>query len=208
LVKTNVYRIDGGRTPFADREFDCVVLIDFLEHIADDRGFIQEVHRILRPGGTVIINAPNLKNDLLIRFRKAIGLTDEDHGHLRPGYTVQSISQLLDDNYTVETSRTYTKFFSKFMDTLLVFVLSRLKRNKQEERTGRGVLVTGEEMRDYRAMFRVYSIIYPVVWLFSKMDRFLPFTSGYMVVVKARAKETSSQPADLAGAAVPSSQAA
>ena len=39
LVGTDVYRLDGARTPFADRSFDQIVVVDYLEHIHDDRGF-------------------------------------------------------------------------------------------------------------------------------------------------------------------------
>ena len=186
LVGTEVYRIDGKRTPFRDDEFDCVVIVDFIEHIADDHGFMGEVYRILKPGGTLILNAPHAKNDLLVRFRKAIGLTDEDHGHLRPGYTLGSVKWLLGGRFALQTFGTYTKFFSKFMDTLMVYAISRLKRGKQEERSGRGVLVTGKEMREYRTGFAVYSLIYPAVRLFSLLDALLFWTSGYMLVAKAR----------------------
>lgn len=44
--------------PFADREFDLVVVVDFLEHIPDDRGFAAELGRILKPGGRLIVNVP------------------------------------------------------------------------------------------------------------------------------------------------------
>lgn len=46
LVATDVYQIDGGRTPFHDNEFDSIVIVDFLEHIPDDRAFIDELFRI------------------------------------------------------------------------------------------------------------------------------------------------------------------
>ena len=41
LVKHDVYQIDGTGTPFNDNEFDRVVLIDYLEHISDDAGFMK-----------------------------------------------------------------------------------------------------------------------------------------------------------------------
>src|SRR3954465_3434289 len=50
LVGSDVYQIDGGRTPFPDRTFDQVVIIDFLEHIPDDNGFIRDLARIIKPG--------------------------------------------------------------------------------------------------------------------------------------------------------------
>ncbi|HEX3764363.1 MAG TPA: class I SAM-dependent methyltransferase [Kofleriaceae bacterium] len=51
-------RIWFARTP-PDREFDAIVILDVLEHIADDRGFLREfVMRRLRPGGRLLISVP------------------------------------------------------------------------------------------------------------------------------------------------------
>ena len=94
LVGTDVYQLDGPRTPFADRSFDQVVVVDYLEHIHDDRAFARELERILVPGGVVIVNVPHLQpRSPLNRFRHRIGLTDEWHGHLRPGYTAASLTR-------------------------------------------------------------------------------------------------------------------
>ena len=58
LVDTDVYQIDGLRTPFTDEHFDLVVIVDFLEHIETDKEFVLELHRILRPGANLIVNVP------------------------------------------------------------------------------------------------------------------------------------------------------
>jgi len=39
--------------------FDTVVSFQVIEHIADDRLFLQELHRVLKPGGQAIISTPN-----------------------------------------------------------------------------------------------------------------------------------------------------
>ena len=92
LVHDDVYQLDGGATPFPDRAFDQIVIVDFLEHIPDDRAFVKDLARILKPRGTLIINVPHLKpHSVLNRFRHRIGLTDEWHGHLRPGYSLDDL---------------------------------------------------------------------------------------------------------------------
>lgn len=83
LVKTNVYQLDGHKTEFEDDVFDKVVIVDYLEHIENDKGFMDEVYRVLKPGGELLINVPHITNNLLRKFRLAIGQTDEKHGHLR-----------------------------------------------------------------------------------------------------------------------------
>ena len=45
--------------PFADADFDGVVLKDLLEHVADPVAVVAEVHRVLRPGGRVFASSPD-----------------------------------------------------------------------------------------------------------------------------------------------------
>ena len=40
LVRDEVYQISGEALPFPDQTFDRVAIIDFLEHIPDDRRFV------------------------------------------------------------------------------------------------------------------------------------------------------------------------
>jgi SAM-dependent methyltransferase len=49
---------DGVRLPFADAGFDRVVVSEVLEHVADDRGALAEVARVVRPGGTIACTVP------------------------------------------------------------------------------------------------------------------------------------------------------
>jgi SAM-dependent methyltransferase len=183
LVGSEVYLLDGGRTPFPDNTFDRIVIVDFLEHIPDDAGFIQEARRILKPDGTIIVNVPHKKGSLLRRFRYAIGQTDEKHGHLRPGYTVNELQALLGNGFWIDTYTTYSRFFSEVIDTLIVFTVSLLQG--KDNKSSKGLMVTGQDLAKNRKLFRMYSLLYPVVWLFSQLDRLLFFTQGYMLIARA-----------------------
>jgi SAM-dependent methyltransferase len=44
--------------PFDSNRFDAVVLADVLYHLDDDRKALGECHRVLRPGGCVVVNVP------------------------------------------------------------------------------------------------------------------------------------------------------
>ncbi|MEM8930890.1 MAG: methyltransferase domain-containing protein [Acidobacteriota bacterium] len=50
--------LDLTRLPFSDARFDLVVASHVLEHIVDDRRAIDEIRRVLRPGGTAILVVP------------------------------------------------------------------------------------------------------------------------------------------------------
>lgn len=194
LVGSDVHQIDGGRTQFETDEFDCIVIIDFLEHIPDDGGFVRELYRILKPSGSLIVNVPHERDTLLRRFRQAIGQTDEKHGHLRPGYTMEGLERLLGDHFELQRYRTYSKFFSELIDTVIVFAVSKLQQRKKAKTSRKGLVVTGEDLKANEKVFRLYSLIYPVVWFFAQLDRLLFFSSGYMLIARTQSKKDSPAP--------------
>lgn len=51
---------DGGALPFADASFDTVLLLDVLEHVPDDRAVLDEIARVLKPGGLLLLSVPFL----------------------------------------------------------------------------------------------------------------------------------------------------
>jgi SAM-dependent methyltransferase len=49
-----------ARLPFRTGSFGCVVAGEVIEHIPDPDRALQEIHRVLAPGGAVIISTPNI----------------------------------------------------------------------------------------------------------------------------------------------------
>ena len=195
LVGTNVHQIDGGRTPFEDGAFDQIVIVDFLEHIPDDRGFARELARILRPGGQVIINVPHLRpGSRLNRLRHAVGLTDEWHGHLRPGYSREGLRQLLGPAFDLEESTTYSGAFSELIDTALNGLYLKLQqRQGSGGASSKGTVITQSDMRKHRKQFILLSALYPLIWCVAKLDALLFFTPGYKLIVSARRRSNAEE---------------
>jgi SAM-dependent methyltransferase len=52
--------IDEQPLPFRDGSFDVVVFSEVIEHLVDTDGVLDEILRVLRPGGTLVISTPNL----------------------------------------------------------------------------------------------------------------------------------------------------
>ena len=48
----------------ADNSFDVVISFQVIEHIQNDKLFLQEIHRVLKHGGKAIITTPNIKQTL------------------------------------------------------------------------------------------------------------------------------------------------
>ena len=49
-----------ARLPYADEEADVVLAGEILEHIVDTEGFLREILRVLRPGGSLVLSTPNI----------------------------------------------------------------------------------------------------------------------------------------------------
>ena len=51
---------DGGGLPLPDSSVDVVIMSEFIEHLVDPDGALDEAWRVLRPGGTLLLSTPNL----------------------------------------------------------------------------------------------------------------------------------------------------
>ena len=65
---------DGSTLPFADHTVDVVGAFNVLEHVEDPVALLDEMTRVLRPGGRIVISSPN--------FLRVLGWHDY-HPHMR-----------------------------------------------------------------------------------------------------------------------------
>jgi SAM-dependent methyltransferase len=54
-----VQRVSGVTLPFADASFDVVLSFDVFEHIRDSDAHLEEVSRVLKPGGRYLVQTPS-----------------------------------------------------------------------------------------------------------------------------------------------------
>ncbi len=78
-------------SPVADGSFDAVVASHIIEHLADPLGALAEMHRVLRPGGRLVLvvpdrahtfdagRAPTPLAHLLDEHRRGVTQVDDDH---------------------------------------------------------------------------------------------------------------------------------
>jgi len=57
-VSPDIERVDIETIPFEDGAFDLVIANHVLEHVKDDGRAVAEISRVLRPGGTAILQTP------------------------------------------------------------------------------------------------------------------------------------------------------
>lgn len=184
LVKDNVYKIDDkDKFPFIDDTFDNVVIVDFLEHVNDDKFVINEIRRILKRDGTLIINVPNPVNGIVRFLKFKTGQTDEAHGHVRAGYSLKDLKNLLGSDFEIIKYKKYARCFSDFIDFLIIFSLGILQGKKN---TKKGTVASGDDINKFKKSFKLYSLIYPFVKVFTYLDSIFFFLPTNMITVKAK----------------------
>ena len=59
ILNATFHLFDGTKLDFPDDSFDGAFVNEVLEHVADEQVSLCEVHRVLRPGGHLILISPN-----------------------------------------------------------------------------------------------------------------------------------------------------
>jgi SAM-dependent methyltransferase len=104
-------QLDATKMPFRS-EFDVIGAFDVLEHIADDRGVIDQVKLALRPGGMFVITVP--------QYQWMWSRLDEVVEHKRRYTRADLLGKLQDAGFTI-------RYITSFVTLLFpVMVMSRL----------------------------------------------------------------------------------
>lgn len=185
LVVERVDLVSEDCFPYPDQHFDQVLIVDFLEHIDHDVGCVRELARILKPGGILVVNVPNPKEGLLRKIRYRLGQTDEAHGHLRPGYSLSALRQLLGAEFEIQRHLSYGKMFSEVIDTMIVAGLDLLKGGKRGKK---GKVVNASDLQNKQKSFKIYRVISPILRLCMVGDSLMPCCHGNMLIVRAYKK--------------------
>jgi ubiquinone/menaquinone biosynthesis C-methylase UbiE len=194
VVGDRVFLVDGDRTPFDDAQFDRIVVVDLLEHVTTDREFVTDLRRVIRDDGVLIVNVPHVKpQSILNRVRHAIGQTDERHGHVRPGYSIDTLGRTLSPWFTIREVKTYSRTFSELVDTAMRFAVDLVKghRTGSDDQPHKGNIVTQNDLEKSGGGFGLFSLTYPFVWVFSRLDHLLFLQKGYKLIVRAEVNEAN-----------------
>jgi SAM-dependent methyltransferase len=77
--------MDCGALGFLQASFDAVLSFETIEHVADDHGYLEEISRVLRPDGTLLLSTPRAPYP---------GAVPENPYHVRE-YTWDQLEELL-----------------------------------------------------------------------------------------------------------------
>jgi methionine biosynthesis protein MetW len=107
-------RVDLNRDPlpFPDETFDLAIMVESIEHLEDVEHCLEEVARVLRKGGSLVVTTPNLASwhgrlSLLLGFQpftldvgferhygSLASFSGRSSGHIR-GFTLPALSEIL-----------------------------------------------------------------------------------------------------------------
>lgn len=192
LVETGVVQIEPLRLPFRDGAFQCVAVVDFLEHVEDDHAFLRELRRVLAPGGALYVTVPRSDERLVInRLKELARMTPDLYGHVRHGYTVPELRGKVESaGFRVTLVRTYSRFFTELVELVMnVLYLRLLARGHREEGMAEHGAISPasrQAFQKHRVAFALYSALYPAFWTLSLLDRSPWFAEGCCFLLQAQ----------------------
>lgn len=83
--KVKYLEANAEKLPFAENSFDCVIAMDFLEHVEDPAAIIKEISRVLRPGGVFFFHTFNrnwIAGLIVIKFVEWFVKNTPHHMHI------------------------------------------------------------------------------------------------------------------------------
>jgi len=192
LLEGNCMQIGSGPFPFKDKSFDVVVCLDFLEHLDDDDLCLREIHRILKENGILLLAVPRTGRIFFLHhLRNWVGMKLEFYGHKREGYRLSDLRLKLNQNGIVADRHwKFSGFFTEFIELALNLIYIKLfaVEEKSQLRDGHIRPSTSSEFVSRKKTFRLYGVIYPFVWLVSRLDRLFFWQRGYGLLIRATKK--------------------
>lgn len=194
LLDQNVLFAKEDALDYDDASFDRVVTIDVHEHLDDHVPFSKEVGRIVRPDGQVICTVPNGdESKLVVKIKHAVGMTADEYGHSKIGITISELKEIM-KNSNVEPTKTstFSRFFTEMLELTINFLYVKIlsKRSDVPVEKGQIAPATQAQLKSVGKTYKIYSMLYPIYWLVSRLDALVGFTEGYVVVVEGRRRST------------------
>jgi SAM-dependent methyltransferase len=171
---------DAATLPVPDGCADAVLMLDVLEHLGDARPAVAEAHRVLRPGGVLMVSVPHRgpqhgvdSLNLYRRLRRrrpswpplepATESADGVHRH----YTVDELSALLGPGFAVD--RVQRSGLGLTEPVYLAGLVARVPRRAEQ-------------------VGRFAATLHLILYLLDDLIPWGPF--GYHLAVRARRRET------------------
>jgi SAM-dependent methyltransferase len=175
--------------PLPDNSYDLALTIDVHEHLRSPDLLNLELARVVGPGGKVVVTTPNGDpTKLANRMKRWVGMRKEDYGHVVDGYDTQALEgQLKRAGLRPVGSSYYSGLFTELIELTinLAYVKVMARRSKAKVQTGQIAPQNKEQLGSVEKSYRVYTVLYPIIFAVSRLDHLIPVRRGYAVIVAA-----------------------
>jgi hypothetical protein len=116
-------------------------------------------------------------------------MTKEKYGHVREGFDLPELCELLSVNgVQARANSTFSKFFTEMLELSVNFLYVNILSKKSRAKVEKGTIApaTQDQLKSIKKSYQLYSFIYPVFLLISKLDLILFNSIGYVIVVEGR----------------------
>jgi SAM-dependent methyltransferase len=96
----------SNQLAFPDQSFENVSMLAVIEHLEYPRELIKEIHRIMTPGGHLILTTPKKLADWLISLYSKDTGSNTEHGH-EMYYDQTTMNHLIDGFFTLKRYQTF-----------------------------------------------------------------------------------------------------
>ena len=156
---------DGQHIPFEDNSIDSIICFEVLEHVFEPEIIIQEMYRVLKPGGKLMLTTPFIWNEHEIPY---------DYGR----YTYFGLKHLFTKNkFTVVNQKRIVSGI-----TLFVVLISLYAREGQESLKNifkKSKVWNGLIYLLFRPLFFIFNVTGSICSLLPKSERFY-FNNGIL----------------------------
>lgn len=180
---------DLHELPFPDNYFDKVLCTEVLEHIKDNGKVLDELHRVIKPGGIMVASVPCSEGVFGARF-KNIGHSHVDSNsyeyHHHKGYNWHELAKLLGAHGFKVDDLDYTLVFGTevFMG-LTKAVVHRLQHKEIDSQTNALGISNGNSK-----LWRLYKGLFPLILLGARIEQPLAgVIKGHMLIMKGVARK-------------------
>jgi SAM-dependent methyltransferase len=178
----SVKLLKGEVLPYEDNSFDRIVVLDGMEAMTADAGFIEECHRVLKERGCVVFHVSHYKKAGWLRpLSRWLGIDEQQANWVRPGYTKRELFELVRAGFDVELVRDYSHFLMESSELLVQYIGSFIWGRGEDPEDSDGISVEA-----YQRAYRFFAIVYPCMWFMDLLDKLLFFTRGYWLVVRVK----------------------
>jgi ubiquinone/menaquinone biosynthesis C-methylase UbiE len=100
-------RGSGFALPFADESFDCVLCSQVIEHVPKESSILDELCRVLRPGGRLVLGTPDYANWQWVYIEKLYALVPGGYAdeHIAHYTRAELVSIMAERGFTLEAYR-------------------------------------------------------------------------------------------------------